>query len=90
MAQSSGFDMSKMSTATKVLGAAAVLLLIDSFLPWQRVCVGIPGLVEVCPSASMWGGSGSFFGFIAGILDIILIVWLVFTLMGTSSLNLSA
>jgi hypothetical protein len=90
MAQSSGFDMSKMSTATKVMGAEAILLLIDSFLPWQRVCVGLSGVFEACGSASMWGGSGSFFGFIAGILTIVLIVWIGFTVAGTSSLNLSA
>ncbi|HEX9124298.1 MAG TPA: hypothetical protein VF984_13240 [Actinomycetota bacterium] len=90
MTQSSGFDMSKMSTATKVTGAAAVLLLVDSFLPWQRVCAGLSGVFEVCGSASMWGGSGSFFGFIAGILTILLIVWVGFTLAGSNPLNLSA
>jgi len=35
---SSGFDMSKMSTAEKVLAVSSILLLIDSFLPWQRSC----------------------------------------------------
>ena len=34
---SSGFDMSKMSTAEKLLAGASILLLLDSFLPWQ-VC----------------------------------------------------
>ena len=35
---SSGFDMSKMSTAEKLLAGGSILLLIDSFLPWQQVC----------------------------------------------------
>lgn len=90
MAQSSGFDMSKMSTATKVLVPTAVLLFIDSFLSWQKVCAGLSGVFEVCGTASMWGGRGSFFGFIAGILTILLIVWEGFNLFGTNSLNLSA
>lgn len=77
MAQSSGFDMSRMSTASKILLGGGILLLIDSFLPWQRVCFEVGGLdLNLgCASASMWGGDGSFFGFIAGLLLIALLVW---------------
>ncbi|HZD78499.1 MAG TPA: hypothetical protein VE646_00450 [Actinomycetota bacterium] len=89
MAQSAGFDMSRVSTATKILGGAAVLLLIDSFLAWQRVCVSFL-TVSACGSANMWGGRGSFFGIIAGILTIVLIAWEAFNLAGSNSLNLSA
>ena len=38
MSQSGGFDMSKMSTAHKILLGAGILYIIDVFLPWQRVC----------------------------------------------------
>ncbi len=36
MSQSGGFDMSKMSTASKILFGAGVLYIIDLFLPWQE------------------------------------------------------
>ena len=75
---SSGFDMSKMSTAEKLLAGGSILLLIDSFLPWQSV--GIAGIVSV--SANMWGGSGAFFGIIAGLLAIALIVVGVLSMTG--------
>jgi len=42
MSSTSGFDLSKMSTATKILLGAGILYLIDLFLPWQKVDV-IPG-----------------------------------------------
>ena len=63
MAQrSSGFDMSRMSTASKILLGASILLIVDSFLTWQD-------------SVNMWSGDGSFFGFLAGLLTILLLVW---------------
>ncbi len=39
MEKSGGFDMSKMSMASKIIMGAGILLLIDSFLSWQKVCV---------------------------------------------------
>lgn len=75
MAQgSSGFDMSKMSTASRILLGGSILLLIDSFLSWQRACAGI-GTINFCVSRSMWNGDGGFFGLIGGILTIALLVW---------------
>ena len=77
---SSGFDMSKMSTAEKVLAVSSILLLIDSFLPWQRSCSALGELGEligqedVCFSLSAWSGSGSIFGVLMGLLTIVLIV----------------
>ncbi len=64
------FDMSKMSTASKILLGAGILYLIDLFLPWQRVCIdlGIPG-VGGCASAS--GASG------IGILNLLLVIALI-------------
>ena len=37
---SSGFDISKMSTAEKLLAGGSILLLIDSFFAWQSVDLG--------------------------------------------------
>ena len=66
---SSGFDMSKMSTAEKLLAGGSILLLIDSFFPWQTVRSGLrlEDLVGVGQLASsMWQGSGGIFGVLAG------------------------
>ena len=76
---SSGFDMSKMSTAEKVLAGSSILLLIDSFLPWQRSCSAgelgeLIGQEDVCFSLSAWSGSGAIFGVLMGLLTIVLIV----------------
>jgi len=86
---SSGFDMSKMSTAEKLLAGGSVLLLIDSFLPWQRFCTSdllggeLGDLVgNQCASFSMWQGSGSIFGVLAGLLAIALIVVGVLSMTG--------
>jgi hypothetical protein len=71
MSQSSGFDMSKISTAGKILLIAGVLYLIDLFLPWQRVCSEIAGVSGACGSAS--GASG--IGVLNLLLVIALLVW---------------
>ena len=85
---SSGFDMSKMSTAEKLLAGGSILLLIDSFLPWQRYCIDLGGLENIvgsggCASASMWSGSGSFAGVIAGLLAIVLVIVGVLSMTGS-------
>ena len=85
---SSGFDMSKMSTAEKLLAGGSILLLIDSFLPWQRFCVDLGGLEDLvggnrCASFTMWGGSGGWAGVIAGLLTIALIVVGVLSMSGS-------
>jgi hypothetical protein len=87
---SSGFDMSRMSTAEKLLAGGSILLLIDSFLPWQRFCVELGGLEDIvgdagCASFTMWGGSGSFAGVITGLLTIALLVLGVLSMTGTMS-----
>lgn len=72
MSQSSGFDMSKMSTADKILLGAGILYIIDVFLPWQRVCIDLgldlPG-ASGCASSS--GASG------IGVLNLLLAIALV-------------
>ena len=68
MAARPSFDMSKMSTADKILLGAGILYIIDVLLPWQRACVDIAGL-SGCDSAS--GASG------IGILNLLLAIALV-------------
>lgn len=65
-----GFDISGLTTASKIMLVSGILLLIDSFLAWQSVCFG-----GFCASASAWGGSGGFAGVIMGILLIVLLIW---------------
>jgi hypothetical protein len=94
---SSGFDMSKMSTAEKLLAGGSVLLLIDSFFPWQRFCVDLGNLGDLvgdiggCASASMWNGNGGFAGVIAGLLAIALVVVGVLSMTGSmASMNMGS
>lgn len=70
MSQSGGFDMSKISTAGRILLIAGVLYLIDLFLPWQRVCIDLGvDLPSGCASAS--GASG------IGILNLLMVLALL-------------
>jgi len=94
---SSGFDMNNMSTGDKMLAGGSILLLIFSFFPWQQVCVSdVVGdisdvLGDVCGSASMWSGSGSFVGVITGLLLIALIIVGILSMTGTmASINMGA
>jgi hypothetical protein len=81
---SSGFDMSKMSTAEKLLAGGSILLLIDSFFAWQSVDLGgLEDLVNIDNSISMWQGSGGIFGVLAGLLAIALIVVGVLSMTGS-------
>jgi hypothetical protein len=87
---SSGFDMSKMSTSEKLLAGGSVLLLIDSFFPWQSYDLGGLGdLIGRGISFNMWQGSGSLFGILAGLLAIALIVVGVLSMTGSmASMNM--
>jgi hypothetical protein len=87
---SSGFDMSKMSTAEKLLAGGSVLLLIDSFFPWQSYDLGgLEDLIGRGISFNMWQGSGSLFGILAGLLAIALIVVGVLSMTGSmASMNM--
>jgi CDP-diglyceride synthetase len=68
MSQARGFDISKMSTATKILLGAGIVYLIDLFLPWNRVCVGAAG-VNFCAGANGLHG--------LGILNLLLVIALI-------------
>lgn len=86
----SSFDTSRLSTASKILMGGSLLLLVDSFLAWQKVCIdlgdlgGLLGSVDNCASASMWGGSASWAGLITGLLAIALLIWEGMQLAGQS------
>ena len=67
MSQSGGFDLSRMSTASKILLGAGILYLINLFLPWQSADVGI---ISVSASG-MEGG----IGIICLLLAIALVAW---------------
>jgi len=68
------FDIAAMSMASKGVLISGVLLLIDTFLPWEKVCVSFLGQ-SACGSASAWGGTGSWAGWIMGILLIVLVLF---------------
>ena len=83
---SSGFDMSKMSTADRWVVGGSILLLIVSFFPWQSYGGGLGELGELIgidTNFNMWQGSGSWAGWIAGLLAIALIVVAVLSMTGT-------
>ncbi len=54
----SGFDISKVTTASRILLIAGVLYFINLFLQWNRVCVTIPLLGTQCAGVSGWHGLG--------------------------------
>jgi hypothetical protein len=74
-------NLADLSTATKVLLGAGVLMFIDLFLAWQKVCVSAPGFPEACGTQSGWHGWGT----LVGLLVIALIVWEGITLAGMAS-----
>jgi hypothetical protein len=75
MEKPGGFDMSKMSMATKIIGGAGILLLIDSFLSWQSKCIDTGVFGNICGKANAWGGDGGFLGLLMGLCLIVLLVW---------------
>jgi hypothetical protein len=70
-----GFDLAGLTTASKIMLVSGILLLIDSFLSWQRVCIDLGDFGGGCAGVSAWGGSGGFAGVIMGILLIVLLIW---------------
>lgn len=73
-------NLADLSTATKVLLAAGVLMFIDLFLSWQKQCVDTP-IGDVCGSQSGWHGWGT----LVGLLLVALIAWEAITLAGIAS-----
>jgi hypothetical protein len=54
-----------------ILGAGA-LLFIDTFLAWQSVSIGVPGVATVSASQNAWHG---FWGVLLGLMTIVLLLW---------------
>jgi hypothetical protein len=75
-----------LSTGTKMMAAAGILLFIDLFLSWQKTCIDTP-IGDVCGKKSGWGG---FWGVLLGLLTIALLVWLALEIaqIDMSSVNL--
>ena len=89
--QRPGMDLSKFSTATKIIVGAGVVLLISSLIPWwQHVgkqCFdpgfGQPKICGGGGSASALGGSASWAGLLMFLLLIALLAWEVMLALGT-------
>ena len=82
MAKQPSFTMSKLWSAERILLVGSLLLLIDSFLPWQHLCV-----VRVCVRGSWnaWGGSGGFLGVLMSLCAIGLVLFVVASASGVAS-----
>ena len=63
--------MARLSTGSKILLVTGLLLFIDLFLPWQRVCVDFGGFGGGCASANGFSG----LGILVALLVIALLVW---------------
>ena len=56
----------------KLILGAGVLLFIDTFLAWQSVSIGVPGVATVSASQNAWHG---FWGVLLGLMTIVLLLW---------------
>ncbi len=68
--QRPGFDISRMTTASKILLIGGILYFVDLFLQWNRVCVDLGPLGSTCAGVSGWHG----LGVLNGILVLIIII----------------
>jgi hypothetical protein len=68
MAKRPSFDLTRVSTADKILLGGSLLMFIDTLLPWQRACIGI------CFTANAWGSNGAFFGVLLGLFALLLLI----------------
>jgi hypothetical protein len=66
MAEEPSFSVSNLHPADRILLGGSLLLVIDSFLPWQRIF----GL-----SLNAWGGTASWTGKLMGLCAIALVLW---------------
>jgi hypothetical protein len=80
MAERRSFDMTQVSTADKILTIGTGLYFIDSFLPWNRLCVDLAILGNRCASANLWHG----IGVLAGLVALLLLVWEILVAAGVS------
>jgi hypothetical protein len=66
-------DLKALSTGTKIILGAGLLLLVDTFLAWQKVSVEVSGVEVASASQSAWHG---FWGVVMGLALIALLVWI--------------
>jgi hypothetical protein len=67
-------DLKALSTGTKIILGAGLLLLIDTFLAWQKVSVKLGDVEVASASQNAWHG---FWGVVMGLALIALLVWVV-------------
>ncbi len=79
-----GFDMSKLSMASKLLLGGGILLFIDIFLPWQGGCVDAGPLVKYCVNIKATSGDGGLFGVLMLVAVLALIAWEVMGALGST------
>ncbi|MGH3104743.1 MAG: hypothetical protein ACRDN6_11680 [Gaiellaceae bacterium] len=65
-------DLKALSTGTKIVLGAGLLLFIDTFLAWQKISFDVAGVEAGSVSANAWHG---FWGVMLGLLTIALLVW---------------
>jgi hypothetical protein len=65
-------DLRTLSTGTKILLGAGLLLFIDTFLAWQEVSVEVGGVEIASASRNAWHG---FWGVVMGLALVALLVW---------------
>jgi hypothetical protein len=81
VADRSSFDMSNLSSANRILLVSSLLLLIDSFLPWQHRCVA--GLCVGTINA--WSGGAGFLGVLMALAALALLVFVVVGVVGLTA-----
>jgi hypothetical protein len=70
-----------LSRGTQVMFVAAALLLIDTFLDWQKVSAKIGGVEIASASLNAWHG---FWGVLLGLLTLALLAWLIASMAGVT------
>ncbi len=66
-------DLKALSTGTKIILGAGLLLLVDTFLAWQKVSVEVAGVEVASAEQNAWHG---FWGVVMGLALIALLVWI--------------
>jgi hypothetical protein len=79
-------DLRTLSTGTKILLGAGLLLFIDTFLAWQKVSVEVGGVEIASASRNAWHG---FWGVFMGLALIALLVWVAIQIFKVEVPNLN-
>ena len=83
MAEGPGFDISKMTTAAKIILVSGIVYLINLFLPWNKVCAGggdIGGIAIPSYCVNVGGTHG--LGIVLLLLVIVIIAMEIMIIMG--------